>query len=79
MYQSLAGNWFIDLIFMTALLGLGIALTLGIGMRVATVSGVALMLMMWSATLLPENNPLIDEHIVYAIAIVGLLLVNATQ
>lgn len=79
MYQSLAGNWFIDLIFMTALLGLGIALTFGIGMRVAAVSGVALLLMMWSATLLPENNPLIDEHIVYAIAIVGLLLVNNTQ
>lgn len=78
-YQSLAGNWLIDTLFMTALLGLGIALTLGIGMRIAAISGVTLMLMMWSATLLPENNPLIDDHIIYAIAIIGLLAVNSTQ
>ncbi|MBP6880874.1 hypothetical protein KBC31_04580 [Candidatus Saccharibacteria bacterium] len=78
-YQSLAGNWFIDLLFMAALLGLGIALLLGIGMRIATISGVLLMLMMWSSTLLPENNPIIDEHIVYIFALVGLLLVNDQQ
>ena len=78
-YQSLAGNLAIDVIFMTALLGLGLALTLGIGMKVATFSGVALMLMMWSAALLPENNPIIDEHIIYSIALIGLLLVNDNQ
>jgi thiosulfate dehydrogenase [quinone] large subunit len=64
---------------MAALLGLGIALLLGIGMRIATISGVLLMLMMWSSTLLPENNPIIDEHIVYIFALVGLLLVNDQQ
>ncbi len=78
-YKSMAGNWAIDLLFMSALLGLGIALTFGIGMRIATFSGVALMLMMWSAALLPENNPVLDEHIIYSIALVGLLLVNDSQ
>lgn len=78
-YQSLAGNPVVDFLFMTGLLGIGVALTLGIGMRIATVSSVALLLMMWSAALLPENNPLLDDHIVYSIAIVGLLLVNNRQ
>ena len=34
---------------MIGLAGIGIALLLGIGMRVAAVSGAALYLMMWSA------------------------------
>src|SRR5680860_209629 len=42
-YQSLAGNSFIDTLFMAGLLGIGVALTLGIGMRIAAVSGVALL------------------------------------
>lgn len=78
-FQSLVGNPYIDLLFMAGLLGLGIALTFGIGMKIAAYSGTALMLMMWSAALLPENNPIIDEHIIYAIAIVGLYTVNNKQ
>ena len=78
-FQSLAGNPFIDILFMAGLLGLGIALTFGIRMKIAAISGTALHLMMWSAALLPENNPLIDEHIVYTIAIIGLLTVNGRQ
>ena len=50
-YQSMAGNPFIDFLFMAGLLMIGVALMLGIGMRVATVSGSILMLMMWSAVL----------------------------
>ena len=76
---ALAGNPLIDILFMAGLLGLGIALTFGIGMKIAAISGTALLLMMWSAALLPENNPLIDEHIVYTIAIIGLLTVNGRQ
>jgi len=78
-YQSLAGNWFIDVLFMAALLGLGIALLFGVGMRIATFSGVMLLMMMWSAALPPENNPLIDDHVIYSIALIGLLLVNDQQ
>lgn len=78
-YQSLAGNTFIDWLFMLGLLGIGVALIGGVAMRLAAFSGVALMLMMWSATLLPENNPLIDEHIIYALVLLGLLSVNDNQ
>src|SRR5690606_11460400 len=39
-YQGLAGNTLIDWLFMMGLLGIGLALILGIGMRIAVVSGV---------------------------------------
>lgn len=54
---------------MLGLLGLGIALLLGIGLKIAGITGPILMLLMWSAALPPEHNPLIDEHIVYALTL----------
>lgn len=78
-YQNLAGNGFVDLLFMGGLLLIGVALVLGIGMRLATVSGTLLVLMMWSAALPPENNPLLDDHIVYALLLMGLLYTNDQQ
>ncbi|MEU5995701.1 hypothetical protein ABZ806_42565, partial [Spirillospora sp. NPDC047418] len=52
-------------------------LILGIGMRVAAAGGAALLVLMWTAVLPPENNLFMDDHIVYAILIVGLALVSA--
>ena len=46
-------------------------------MRIAVVSGVVMLVMMWSAYLAPENNPFMDDHLVYAIALVVLLLAGA--
>ncbi|MBC7512139.1 hypothetical protein H7142_00545 [Candidatus Saccharibacteria bacterium] len=65
-FNSLAGSSVIDVLFMAALLGIGVALILGIGLRIAAVSGTILMVMMWAATLPLTNNPLVDDHIVYA-------------
>lgn len=76
-YQDLAGNSAVDALFMVALLMLGIALILGIGMKIAAMSGSALMLLMWSSGLPPENNPILDDHIVYLIALIFLALVGA--
>lgn len=78
-YQNLAGNVVIDWLFMLGLLGIGVALILGIGMRIAVVSGVLMMLMMYTAALPPANNPVVDDHIIYALVLVGLLRVNASQ
>ena len=47
----------------------GIALTLGIGMKVAGIAGPLMLLLMWSAALPPANNPLIDQHIIFALVI----------
>ena len=38
-YHALAGNGFVDVLFMVGLLGIGLALILGIGLRVAAVAG----------------------------------------
>lgn len=78
-YQSLAGNVFIDWLFMLGLLGIGVALVLGIGMKIAAYSGALMMLMMYTAALPPENNPVVDDHIVYALVLIGLLHVNGNQ
>ncbi|UCE45092.1 MAG: hypothetical protein JSU93_06820 [Methanobacteriota archaeon] len=78
-YQDLSGSAAVDTLFMLALLGIGIALVLGVGMMVAAISGSALMVLMWSSRLPPENNPLIDDHIVYLVALVLLALLGAGQ
>jgi thiosulfate dehydrogenase [quinone] large subunit len=76
-YHSIAGNALVDWIFMLALLGMGIALILGIGMRIATYGGTLFMLMLWSSHVPPTNNPLVDEHIIYIFVLWGLLLLKA--
>ncbi|MFK4088254.1 hypothetical protein ACI2LF_29345 [Kribbella sp. NPDC020789] len=76
-YRSLVGDWWVTPLFMLALAGIGLALTLGIGMRIAAVAGTVLYLMMWSAALPPENNPVLDDHIVGAITVIALALVAA--
>jgi thiosulfate dehydrogenase (quinone) large subunit len=66
-----------DWMFMLALLGIGLALTLGIGMRIAAISATVLLLSMWAAELRLDNNPFMDDHIVYATVIIGLALAGA--
>ena len=76
-YHSIAGDAWADWLFMLALLGIGIALTFGIGMRIAGAAGAILYLMMWSVYLPPDNNPVIDEHVLGAISMVVLALTYA--
>ena len=66
-----------DWLFMTGLLGIGVALLLGIGMRIAATAGATMMTLMWAAELRLENNPFMDDHIVYALVLVGLALYGA--
>lgn len=70
-FESMAGNPIVDWLFMLGLLGIGIALILGIAMKVAGYSGALLMLFMYLATLFPSNHPLFDEHIVYGLLLLG--------
>ena len=69
LFNGLAGNVLVDWLFMLALLGIGLALILGIGLRVAAVSATLLLGMMWLAefpyTAPKSNNPLVDDHLVY--------------
>lgn len=73
-FNDLAGNTWVDWIFMIGLLGIGLALILGIGMRIAAVAGVLMLGMMYLASLPLDNNPFMDEHITEALMIVVLAL-----
>jgi thiosulfate dehydrogenase [quinone] large subunit len=76
-YKSFAGAAWADWLFMLGLAGIGLALMLGVTMRLATYAGALLLMMMWSAALWPANNPFVDEHIVYVLVLFMLLLSGA--
>jgi thiosulfate dehydrogenase [quinone] large subunit len=78
-YKDIAGATWADWMFMVGLAGIGIALVLGVAMRIAAVSGALLLVMMWTAVLPPENNPVIDDHIVYALVLGVLALASANK
>jgi thiosulfate dehydrogenase [quinone] large subunit len=77
LYAGIAGAGWADALFMFGLLGIGVALILGIGMRIATWSGALLLVLMWTAVLPPKNNPFMDDHLVYALVLLSLWLTGA--
>jgi thiosulfate dehydrogenase [quinone] large subunit len=76
-FNSMAGDAWADWLFMLGLLGIGLALTLGFAMRIAAAAGALLYMMMYAAVLPLENNPVVDDHLVGAIAVVVLALTLA--
>jgi thiosulfate dehydrogenase [quinone] large subunit len=78
-FQSLAGNPVVDWLFMGGLLLIGLALMLGIGIKIAGYAGALMMFLMWLSHLPPERNPILDEHIVYLVVLTGLARLGAGQ
>lgn len=76
-YHDISGAAWADWGFMLGLLLIGVALLAGIGMRIAAVSGAVLLVLMWTAVLPPANNPFMDDHIIYALVLLGLATVHA--
>ncbi|GAB3490203.1 DoxX family membrane protein [Amycolatopsis cihanbeyliensis] len=86
--RSWAGAWWADWLFMLGLLGIGIALLLGIGLRLAALTGTLMMLLMWIAEWpldrfteagepTRSTNPLIEYHVIYALVLILLAAVSA--
>lgn len=73
-FNSLAGILLVDWAFMFMLLSAGLALILNKFVRWGAFAGAFLMALIYLSGLPPENNPLIDEHIVYILVLV--LLAN---
>ncbi|MET0692896.1 MAG: hypothetical protein ABWY56_03145 [Propionibacteriaceae bacterium] len=78
-FTSLAGSSIVDALFMLGMLAVGVALILGIGLRIAAIAATVIMLAMWAAewplaTLTFQGeasgstNPIVDYHLVYALA-----------
>ena len=76
-YHGIAGAGLVDALFMVGLAAIGALLILGIGMRFACGAGALMVVLMWSAALPPENNLFLDDHIIYALTLVLLLLAGA--
>ncbi|MEU7612520.1 DoxX family protein [Micromonospora sp. NPDC049204] len=76
-FTAIAGNTVTNVLFMGALLAIGAALILGIGMRLAAIGGAILVVMMWAAVLPPSSNPFMDDHLVYAAILIVLTLLGA--
>jgi thiosulfate dehydrogenase [quinone] large subunit len=80
-FRGLAGSTLVDVAFMACMLGVGVAVIAGVGLRLSAIAGGAMMLMMWAAEWplarftsegapAGSSNPLIDYHIIYALALV---------
>lgn len=87
-FHSMAGQTWADWAFMLGLLGIGLALAAGVGLRVTAVAGAVMMALMWAAEWPPaqhlsdgtpsmSTNPLIDYHVLYAAALIVLAVASA--
>src|SRR5829696_3003640 len=77
-YAGFAGSAIIEWIYMLSMAGIGIALILGIATRLAAGAGVVWMVLFYLASALsPENNPFLDDHVVYAIVLIGIAVAGA--
>lgn len=52
---------------------------LGIGVRIASVTGALLLVMMWLAALWPAHNPYLDDHLICAFVLIGVYATDAGQ
>jgi len=68
-FQSLAGSGFVDWVFMLGLLFIGLTLLFNFYLKWGIISGVVMMLLMYLATFPPENNPIIDDHLIYILVL----------
>jgi thiosulfate dehydrogenase [quinone] large subunit len=65
----------VDVMFMIGMITIGVAVVLGIGLRVSAVVGTVILLLMylaeWTFTAnTASTNPLVDYHIIYALALI---------
>lgn len=87
-FHSWAGDAWADWLFMLGLLGIGLALVLGVALRFAAVATTVMMTLMWVAEWPPakhlsdgspsmSTNPLVDYHVIYAVVAVALAVTYA--
>ena len=87
-FHDLAGTPVANWLFMLGLLGIGVALIAGIGMRIAAGAATLMMAMMWLAEYplaqhtsagkpSGSSNPIVDYHFIYAVSTIVLALTYA--
>jgi thiosulfate dehydrogenase [quinone] large subunit len=77
-FRGLAGQVWVDWAYMLSLALIGLGLMLGIGTRIAAIGGIIWMAMFYLASAIwPEHNPVVDDHVVYSAALIGIAIVGA--
>ena len=87
-FNSIAGTWWADTLFMLGLLGIGLAVMLGVFMNVSAIAGTLMMVLMWAAewplaqfTSTGEasgsTHPFMDYHLIYALVLIVLAVIGA--
>lgn len=87
-FHAWAGQPWADWLFMLGMLGIGVALTSGVALRVTAVAGTVMMALMWAAEWPParhladgspsmSSNPLVDYHVMFAALMIVLAVAAA--
>ncbi|GAB3243107.1 hypothetical protein [Kineosporia babensis] len=87
-FNNMAGNAIVDILFMVGMFAVGVAVIAGVAMQVAAVSGSLIMVMMWVAEWpmaqttgagepTGSTNPFMDYHLIYALVLFALVAVSA--
>ena len=71
-----------DVLFMLGMLAIGVAVMLGIGLRISAVAGSLILLFMYLAEWpfganAGSTNPLVDYHVIYAVALIAIAALSA--
>ena len=72
-------NDWVNWVYMGAMLLIGVGLLLGVMTRLASMGAIVWMTIFYTATFFatPRYNPIVDEHVLAVIVLVGLILANA--
>jgi thiosulfate dehydrogenase (quinone) large subunit len=87
-FHSWAGESWADWMFMLGLASIGVALLFGVALRPAAAAGTLMIALMWAAewplarhasdgTATGSSNPILDYHVIYALALIALVAVSA--
>lgn len=87
-FHGMAGDAWVNWLFMLGLLAIGVAVMAGVALRFAAVVGTVMMALMWAAEWPPAQhlstgapsmspNPLVDYHVLYAAVLIALAVGHA--
>ncbi|WP_213455364.1 hypothetical protein [Rhizomonospora bruguierae] len=76
-YHLIAGQAWVDWVFMISLAVVGLALLLGIAMTLTAALGAAMLVVVWLSALPLVGAPVIDDRLVYALILIGIASTGA--
>ncbi len=78
-FHALAGVAIVDWLFMLGLLFIGLTLVFNKYIKWGCIAGCVMLFFMYLSLMLPANNPIIDEHIVYILVLILIALRSEEQ